>query len=86
MPRFGRLTLENDFFSRGAHQGGMAERNAMMDSIHALSISHQAQPGQRLLCAHACQRGRSGADASPGRVTLGAPVYGHAHAARPTQS
>ena len=29
--------------SRGAHQGGRAERNAMMDSTHARSISRQAQ-------------------------------------------
>ena len=43
--KIGQLTRENDFFSRGAHQGRMAERNAMMDSIHALSISRQAQPG-----------------------------------------
>ena len=84
--KIGQLTLENDFFSRGAYQGGMAERNAMMDSTHALSISRQAQPGKRLLCAHACECGRSGADASPGRVTLGAPVYGHALAARPAQA
>ena len=28
---------------RGAHHGGVAERNAMMDSHHALSISRQAQ-------------------------------------------
>ena len=41
--KIGQLTLEHGFFSRGAHQGGMAERNAMMDSTHALSISRQAQ-------------------------------------------
>ena len=28
---------------RGARHGGMAERNAMMDPTHALSISRQAQ-------------------------------------------
>ena len=28
---------------QGPHQGGRAERNAMMDSTHALSISRQAQ-------------------------------------------
>jgi hypothetical protein len=30
-------------FRRGAHQGGLAERNAMIDRTHALPILQQCQ-------------------------------------------
>src|ERR1700689_2742134 len=32
------------FFRRGAHQGGIAERKAMIDREHDLPISRQAEP------------------------------------------
>jgi putative transposase len=41
--RIGELTLENDFFRRSAHQGGIAERKAMIDREHDLSITKQAE-------------------------------------------
>jgi putative transposase len=41
--KIGQLTLENDFFRRRAHQGGIAERKAMIDPKHELSITRQAQ-------------------------------------------
>jgi hypothetical protein len=39
--RIGELTLENDFLER-AHQGGIAERKAMIDREHDLPITRQA--------------------------------------------
>ncbi|WP_090960182.1 IS3 family transposase [Nitrosospira sp. Nsp18] len=41
--KIGQLTLENDFLGRRAPQGGIAERKAMIDGNHALSLSRQAQ-------------------------------------------
>ena len=41
--KIGELTLENDFFRRRAHQGGIAERKAMIDRKHDLSITKQAE-------------------------------------------
>ncbi|MBM9606727.1 IS3 family transposase [Desulfopila inferna] len=41
--KIGQLTLENDFLGRCAHQGGIAERKAMIDRTHSLSIKRQAQ-------------------------------------------
>ena len=35
--KIGQLALENDFLD-GAHQGGIAERKAMIDRDHALSM------------------------------------------------
>ncbi|WP_334396741.1 IS3 family transposase [Bradyrhizobium sp. AZCC 2289] len=41
--KIGELTLENGFFRRRAHQGGMAERKAMIDREHDLPITKQAE-------------------------------------------
>ncbi|MHC1950831.1 IS3 family transposase [Bradyrhizobium sp. UFLA06-06] len=41
--KIGELTLENDFLGRSAHQGGIAERKAMIDREHDLSITKQAE-------------------------------------------
>ncbi|OWT58242.1 IS3 family transposase [Candidimonas nitroreducens] len=41
--KIGQLTLENGFFRGRAHQGGMAERKAMIDRTHTLPVSRQAQ-------------------------------------------
>src|SRR6202162_4560537 len=38
-----RADLGERFFRRGAHQGGIAERKAMIDREHDLSISRQAE-------------------------------------------
>src|SRR5271163_4532838 len=38
-----RAVLGERFFRRGAHQGGIAERKAMIDREHDLSISRQAE-------------------------------------------
>ncbi|CAN7778119.1 IS3 family transposase [Variovorax sp. LjRoot290] len=40
--KIGQLTLENDFLEGGAHQGGIAERKAMIDRDADLSIKRQA--------------------------------------------
>ncbi|MGQ0622969.1 MAG: IS3 family transposase [Panacagrimonas sp.] len=41
--KIGELTLENGFFRRRAHQGGTAERKAMIDRSHGLSLTKQAR-------------------------------------------
>ncbi|MDH2240313.1 IS3 family transposase [Pigmentiphaga sp. GD03639] len=41
--KIGQLTLENGFFRKRAHQGGIAERKAMIDRTHALPVSRQAK-------------------------------------------
>ncbi|MGH8513638.1 MAG: IS3 family transposase [Gammaproteobacteria bacterium] len=41
--KIGELTLENGFFRRRAHQGGIAERKAMIDREHDLPITTQAK-------------------------------------------
>ncbi|MBK9394119.1 MAG: IS3 family transposase [Uliginosibacterium sp.] len=41
--KIGRLTLENDFLGRGAHQGGTVERKAMIDREHPLPVTAQCQ-------------------------------------------
>ncbi|WP_334395110.1 IS3 family transposase [Bradyrhizobium sp. AZCC 2289] len=41
--KIGELTLENGFFRRSAHQGGIAERKAMIDREHDLPITKQAK-------------------------------------------
>jgi putative transposase len=41
--KIGELTLENDFFRRRAHQGGFAERKAMIDREHDLPLTKQAE-------------------------------------------
>ncbi|MCA3400068.1 MAG: IS3 family transposase, partial [Roseomonas sp.] len=42
--KIGELTLTNDFFfSRRAHQGGIAERKAMIDREHARPLAKQAK-------------------------------------------
>ncbi|HEV2040813.1 MAG TPA: IS3 family transposase [Casimicrobiaceae bacterium] len=41
--KIGELTLENDFLGRSAQQGRFAERKAMIDRQHELSISKQAK-------------------------------------------
>ncbi|WP_461319638.1 IS3-like element ISRj2 family transposase [Bradyrhizobium barranii] len=41
--KIGELALENDFLFRRAHQGGPAERKAMIDRDHDLSIVRQAK-------------------------------------------
>ncbi|HYI29077.1 MAG TPA: IS3 family transposase [Bradyrhizobium sp.] len=41
--KIGELTLEKRFFRRSAHQGGIAERKAMIDREHDLSITKQAK-------------------------------------------
>ena len=50
--KIGELTLTNDFFSRRAHQGGIAERKTMIDREHALPLAQQAK-------ALSISRGRS---------------------------
>ncbi|MDC8447420.1 MAG: IS3 family transposase [Nitrospira sp.] len=39
----GQLALENGFFRRRAQQGGLAERKAMIDRTHPLSVGRQCQ-------------------------------------------
>ncbi|HNP84098.1 MAG TPA: IS3 family transposase [Nitrospira sp.] len=41
--KIGQLALENDFLGRGAHQGGLAERKAMIDRTHQLPVRRQCQ-------------------------------------------
>ncbi|WP_421864797.1 IS3 family transposase [Motiliproteus sp.] len=41
--KIGQLTLENGFFRRRAHQGGIAERKTMIDRTHKLPITQQAK-------------------------------------------
>ncbi|HEX9719399.1 MAG TPA: IS3 family transposase [Ramlibacter sp.] len=41
--KIGQLALENDFLGRRAHQSGIAERKAMIDRDHQLSITRQAK-------------------------------------------
>ncbi|MFM7294373.1 MAG: IS3 family transposase [Burkholderiales bacterium] len=41
--KIGQLALENGFFVRRAHQGGIAERRQMIDRTHDLSITAQAR-------------------------------------------
>ncbi|MFA6206182.1 MAG: IS3 family transposase [Methylocystis sp.] len=41
--KIGELTLENDFLGSRAHQSGFAERKAMIDRSHELSIARQAK-------------------------------------------
>ncbi|MBP7493427.1 MAG: IS3 family transposase [Rhodoferax sp.] len=41
--KIGQLTLENDFLGTRAHQGGVAERKAMIDRDDRLSVTRQAQ-------------------------------------------
>ncbi|WP_415768221.1 IS3 family transposase [Paraburkholderia sp. J69-1] len=41
--KIGQLSLENDFLKRCAHQGGIAERKAMIDRGHALPVSQQVR-------------------------------------------
>ncbi len=41
--KIGELTLENDFFGRCAQQSGHAERKAMIDRGHELSLGRQAE-------------------------------------------
>jgi len=41
--KIGQLALENVFFGARAHQGGIAERKAMIDRDHTLPITRQAQ-------------------------------------------
>jgi putative transposase len=41
--KIGQLTLENDFFVRGARQSRTAERKAMIDRTHALPVSQQTR-------------------------------------------
>nr|WP_186157265.1 IS3 family transposase [Burkholderia gladioli] len=41
--KIGQLSLENGFFKRRAHQGGIAERKTMIDRTHALPVSQQTR-------------------------------------------
>ncbi|HEY1256666.1 MAG TPA: IS3 family transposase [Terracidiphilus sp.] len=41
--KIGALALENGFFRRGAHQGRVVERKAMIDPEHDLPITQQAE-------------------------------------------
>jgi putative transposase len=41
--KIGQLTLENDFLEGGAHQGGIAERKAMIDRNHDVTVTCQAE-------------------------------------------
>ncbi|HEW79503.1 MAG TPA: IS3 family transposase [Phycisphaerales bacterium] len=41
--KIGELTLENGFFRKGAHQGGIAERKALIDRNHPLPINRQTK-------------------------------------------
>ncbi|NKE68859.1 IS3 family transposase [Ramlibacter sp. RBP-2] len=41
--KIGQQALEPGFFSRRAHQGGIAERKAMIDRDHALTVTRQAE-------------------------------------------
>jgi putative transposase len=68
----------------------MAERKVMRDCDHALSISRQALvAGLSLGSVYFVPTPVSAADlvlmGQPGRLTLEAPVYGHAYVAGPAQ-
>ncbi len=41
--KIGQLALENDFFKRRTHQGGIAERKEMIDRIHDVPVARQYQ-------------------------------------------
>ena len=41
--KIGELTMENDFFSRSARQGGIAGPKEMIDRSHKLSVVRQAK-------------------------------------------
>ena len=41
--KIGQLALENDFFRRGASQGGITERKAIITRTHALPVKRQCQ-------------------------------------------
>jgi putative transposase len=41
--KIGQLTLENDCSEGAAHQGGLAERKAMINRTHALPIARPCQ-------------------------------------------
>ncbi|MDF0677264.1 MAG: IS3 family transposase [Nitrospira sp.] len=41
--KIGQLTLEHDLLRRGAHQGGRAERTAMIDPSHTLPVVRSCQ-------------------------------------------
>ncbi|WP_346732093.1 hypothetical protein [Bradyrhizobium sp. 30] len=56
--KIGELTLENDFLERCAHQGGIAERKAMIDREHDLSITKQAEVLQISVAASITCRAR----------------------------
>jgi putative transposase len=84
--KIGELTLENDFLE-GAHQGGIAERKAMIDREHDLPCqaggSSEHRPRQCLLpaAAGAGRRPRDHAASRP--AASGVPLRRFADAARP---
>jgi len=41
--KISELILENEFFRRGAHQGGVAEHKTMIDRSYQLSVTRQAK-------------------------------------------
>lgn len=41
--KIGQRALENEFLEGGAHQGGLAERNAMIDPTHTLPVVRQCR-------------------------------------------
>ena len=75
------------FFRRRAHQGGIAERKAMIDREHDLPITKQAevlqhQPRQRLLSAASGVGGRSRDHAAARPAASGVPFRRFADVAR----
>src|SRR5262249_3279480 len=89
--KIGELTLENDFFRRRAHPGGIAERKVMIDGEHDLPIVRQAKAlnisrGRiyYLPLPAAAGAGRRPRDHAASRpVASGVPLRRFADAARP---
>ena len=76
-----------EIFGGGA---ASAEPPVARKAVHATmgprTLEHDFGEKERASRWEGCARGRSGSDASPGRVAPGAPVHGRAYAARPTES
>ena len=60
--KIGQLTLENDFLEGRAHQGGIAERKAMIDRNHKLSITARRSTGHGRGSVYYLPRAVSAAD------------------------
>ena len=86
--KIGELTLENDFLESRAQQGGIAERKAMIDREHDLSITKQAEAlnisrGSVYYLPASGVGERPGGDATSGPAASAVPLRRLAHVARP---